>query len=387
MVDTAARRAASGAVLAGVALTVTLAILAARGFGTPGPDARHLDAAGVVLAVLSAVPLAVQRRAPGLGYAVSAAASLALLGLGYPLDAPVATAAAGYALALAYSGAPARPRALALAAVNGFVPAVALAYASAGIHIWDITTELLAWAAVFGGLWVAGDRSRLRALRLAEAQEYARRVQADTERERRLAAADERTRIARELHDSAGHAINVILVQAGAARLLQHRNPDRSGEAIRIIETVARDTIADIDRMVRALRDDRDQEPIPADPAALDDLIQRYRANGLSVAAELPEHTAPLPRSVTWAAYRILQEALTNAARHGGGSAAVAVRFGRDRVEIDVTNPTSAAATGDGARGGHGILGMRERAALLGGTLHAAGANGVFQLSATLPHA
>ncbi|WP_432994504.1 sensor histidine kinase [Dactylosporangium sp. CA-233914] len=391
MVDTQARRAAADAVIdaviAGVALAATLAILAARGFGTPGPDARHLDALGVVLAVASAAPLAVRRRAPAVAYTVSAAAALALLHLGYPLDAPVATAAAGYALALAYSGAPAGPRALALVAVNAFVPAVALAYASSGVRVWDISTELLSWAAVFAGLWVAGDRSRLRVLRLAEAQEHARRVQADAERERRLAAADERTRIARELHDSAGHAINVILVQAGAARLLQHRDPGRTREAIGIIESVARDTVADIDRMVRALRDERDHEPIPADPGALDDLIRRYRAHGLSVAAELPARAAPLPRSVAWAAYRIMQEALTNAARHGTGSAAVAVRFRPDRVEIDVTNPTPARAARGGDRGGHGIVGMRERATLLGGTLHAGAADGTFQLSAVLPHA
>jgi signal transduction histidine kinase len=380
------RRTAADIALAGSALALTLAMLAARGFGTPAPDSRHLDALGVVLAVFTAAPLAVRRRVPGIGYAVSALASVALLRLGYPLDAPVATAAAGYALSLAYSGAPTPLRMLALGAVNAFVPAVALAYASTGIRVWDISTDLLAWAAVFAGVWVAGDRSRLRGLRLAEAQEYARRVQADAERERRLAAADERTRIARELHDSAGHAINVILVQAGAARLLQERNPERAQQAIGTIETVARDTVADIDRMVRALRDYRDHDPIPADPAALDDLIQRHRANGLSIAAELPAPVAPLPRSVAWAAYRILQEALTNAARHGVGSAAVAVRFRRDRVEIDVTNPARPAATAEGSRRGHGIVGMRERATLLGGSLHAGAADGVFQLSAVLPH-
>ncbi|MEN3359187.1 MAG: hypothetical protein V7637_3169 [Mycobacteriales bacterium] len=387
MADDPARRAAADAALASLALVATLAILAARGFGTPGPNARHLDALGVVLAVGSAAPLAVRRQAPAIGYGISALASLALLRLDYPLDAPVATAAAAYALAVAYSGAPAPARAMALAAVNAFVPAVALAYQSIGIQAWDIATDLLAWAAVFGGLWIAGDRSRLRALRLLEAQEYARRVQADAERERRLAAADERTRIARELHDSAGHAINVILVQAGAARLLQDRNPDRAREAIGTIETVARDTIADIDRMLRALRDDRDHHDIPADPGALDDLIQRHRANGLRIAAELPNGTTPLPRSVAWAGYRIMQEALTNAARHGGGSATVTVRFQRDRVEIDVTNPAPGRPAPDGAPGGHGIVGMRERATLLGGTLHAGAADGVFRLSAVLPHA
>ncbi|MFB9451329.1 helix-turn-helix transcriptional regulator [Dactylosporangium vinaceum] len=316
---------------------------------------RHLDALGVALAVVCAAPLAVRHRLPALGFAVSAAASVALLHLGYPLDAPVAAAAAAYTVARVYSGAPARPRWCALAAVHAFVPAVAAAYASIGVRVWDISTELLAWAAVFAGLWIAGDRTRLRALRLAEAQ-------ADVERERRLAAADERTRIDRELHDSAGHAINVILVQAGAARLLQDRDPERARQALSTVERVARDTITDIDRMVRALRDDHPDRDEPADPDALRELIKRHRGSGLHIAAELPERIAPLPRSVAWAACRILQEALTNAARHGAGTAAVAVRAAPGHLEIDVTNPCAAPRAR--REGGHGIVGMRERATL-----------------------
>ncbi|WP_433378230.1 histidine kinase [Actinoplanes sp. CA-142083] len=402
-------------VIVTLALGLTLAILTARGFGTPGPTARSLDTQGFVLALLTAAPLALRRRKPEIAYGLSAVASLLLLHLNYPLDAPVATAVAAYALAQAYTGAAPFPRAAALLAVNAFVPAVAVAYWSIGVLPRSIATELLAWAAVFAGLWIAGDRSRLRALRLAdaeanalrvraeaekraqrlqaeseeraqrlqaeseeraqrlqaeseeraqrlqaeseerarraraeaaeqarralaEAEETARRALADAERDRRLAAADERTRIARELHDSAGHAINVILVQAGAARLLHDRDPDRAKQALGTIESVARDTVTDIDRLVRALRDDR--EDVPADPGALDELIDRHRASGLTIAADLPERQTPLPRSVAWAAYRILQEALTNAARHGAGSAEVAVRFARQRVEIDVTNPT-----------------------------------------------
>ena len=419
--------------LAALAFGATLAILAAGGFGTPGPTARGLDPQGIVLAGLSAAPLAFRQVRPAWAYAVSTVASLALLDRGYPLDAPVAAAFAAYALALAYTGARPLPRGLALVAVNAFVPAVAVAYASVGIPPLSIATELLAWAAVFAGLWVAGDRTRLRRLQLAEAVERTRQVQAsarararraeaeaaerdrrlraEAERDRRLAAADERTRIARELHDSAGHAINVILVQAGAARLLQQRDPERARRALDTIETVARDTVADIDRMVRALRDDRDHE-VPADPGALGELIARHRASGLAITADLPPATA-LPRSVAWAAYRILQEALTNAARHGAGTAEVAVRFGADRVEIEVTNPTVArppdagprppdagtwppgvgarppgagAGSSGRARAGLGIVGMRERATLLGGTLCAEAVADRFRLSAVLPH-
>jgi signal transduction histidine kinase len=364
-----------------MAFAATLAILATRGFGAPSPTARHLDALGAALALLSAAPLAARRRVPATAYAISAAACLTLLALRYPLDAPVSAAVAAYAVAVAYSGAAPARRRPALIAVNAFVPAVALAYASTGVRVWNIATELLAWAAVFAGMWIAGDRSRLRTLRLAEARAYAGRIEADAERERRLIAAHERTRIARELHDSAGHAINVILVQAGAARLLHRSNPPGSREAIETIERVARDTIGDIDRLVRALRDD--DGDIPADPGALNELVERHRKDGLTITADLPGPPPQLPRGVAWAAYRILQEALTNAARHGSGSAAVTVRFQERRVEIDVSNPAPATAS---SRRGHGIIGMRERATLLGGTLDAGVLQGRFRLHAVLPH-
>jgi signal transduction histidine kinase len=219
-------------------------------------------------------------------------------------------------------------------------------------------------------------------------EELAARTEREAVRERRLAAAEERTRIARELHDSAGHAVNVILVQAGAARLLHDRDPEGSRRAITTIEEVARTTLGEIDQLVRALRDDNSADnsavlPVPADPAALDELLEHHRASGLTIATDVRGQRGGLPHSVTWAAYRILQEALTNAARHGHGSADVAVWFAPDAVEITVTNP---AGNGSPPGGGHGIVGMRERATLLGGSLDARTDNGTFRLHARLPH-
>ena len=114
------------------------------------------------------------------------------------------------------------------------------------------TVPLLFGVVVWGGAWVLGDRVRLRRERIAELVARAERAERDAERERRLAAAEERTRIARDLHDSAGHAINVILVQAGAARLLGERDPERSRAALETIEEVARETLTEIDQLVRA---------------------------------------------------------------------------------------------------------------------------------------
>jgi signal transduction histidine kinase len=269
-------------------------------------------------------------------------------------------------------------------AVWSFVPAAAAVHAASGYGITRIVPGLAFWALIFIGAWLAGDRARLRRERITELEERALRTEREAARERRLAAAEERTRIARELHDSAAHAINIILVQAGAARLLHQRDPGRSRNAIATIEEVARSTIGEIDRLVRALRDDTPGQQVPADPAALDELLDQHRAAGLAIATDLRGPRRALPRSVAWATYRILQEALTNAARHGGGSADVAVWFQPNAVEIKVTNP--AATNGSASGGGHGIIGMRERAAVLGGTFEAQSGEGTFCLHARLPH-
>ncbi|WP_173081572.1 sensor histidine kinase [Phytohabitans rumicis] len=380
------RNAVFDAGLAVLAFTVSLGVLASDGFGTPDAAVRHLDGLGVALAGATALPLAARRFAPLTVCLVTIAASAVMYRLGYPLDTPVGPAIAIYSAGAAYGGDPrlARRR-LALLPALAFAPVLGLAYAARGADVVSILVpELLSVALVAGVLWLAGDHTRLRRERMAELERRARQAEREAERERRLAVAEERTRIARELHDSAGHAINVILVQAGAARLLHERDPDRSQRAIATIEEVARGTIGEIDRLVRALRDD---EPVPAaatGPVALEELVERHRAGGLAIAATIPAPGRALPHGVAWAAYRILQEALTNAARHGRGTADVAVQFTPDAVDIRVTNPTTAPAP-PASPGGHGIVGMRERATLLGGTLVAAAVAGEFRLHARLP--
>src|SRR5262249_39329336 len=154
------------------------------------------------------------------------------------------------------------------------------------------------------------------------------------ERERRLAAAEERTRIARDLHDSAGHAINVILVHAGLGRMSAERDPEAARRAFETIEEVARETITEIDQMVKALRDaGRGGGERPAGVAALQGLVERHRAAGLDVATSVRGEARPLSPAVGRAAYRIVQEALTNAARHGSGSAELEVAFAAGALE------------------------------------------------------
>jgi signal transduction histidine kinase len=348
--------------------------------GTPG--GKSVDLLGLALIAAATLPVAVRRLAPLPVYAVVSAATVALWGLDYRTDIPFGPVLAIYTLGSVYGGAPWRRRIWPVLAVAAFTPTSLGLYLVEGAGLFDVLVpEILLFGLMLGGVWVAGDLSRLRRERIAELADRARRTEREAERERRITAAEERTRIARELHDSAGHAINVILVQAGAARLLHERDPAASRRAIATIEQVATDTIGEIDRLVRVLREDDGREPVPADPAAIEELVDRHRAAGLRIATDLRGSRAVVPRSVAWAAYRILQEALTNAARHGRGHADVRVQFGTEAVEITVTNPAGVGEPG----GGHGIVGMRERASLLGGVLETGQRAGTFRLYARLP--
>jgi signal transduction histidine kinase len=354
--------------------------LAAIGRGRFDDDGQGLDAVAVVLVALTALPLVARRVSPLLIFAVVTAATTALYQLDYGLGPPVGFAVALYTVADERDeGQEGLRRALlAVSAVVLLVP-----------HILreGFAPEVFLGAGVWAAAWFAGDRTRLRRERIAELEERARNAEREAERERRLAAAEERMRIARDLHDSAGHAISVILVQAGAARLLQERDPAGARAALETVEEVARDTLGEIDQLVRALREDLPPGEVEPPPglAALEALAERYRGSGLDVTITVDGSRRPLSPAVDQAAYRILQEALTNAAWHGRGSAKVEIEFATGSLEIAVTNP---AAPDSSARdgGGHGIVGMRERAQHLGGTLEAGADNGSFRIHARLPY-
>ncbi|MDQ3866048.1 MAG: histidine kinase, partial [Actinomycetota bacterium] len=294
------------------AFAATLALLA-KG------DGRALDALGVVLAACATWPLVLRRCSPLGVFAFTTAASAAINGIDYAVGPPF-----GPTIALFFVALDERTR-------SRIVPTAGVVFGLLSVHLGATgmaeggfpLTPLLFAILVWGSAWVVGDQVRQRRQRLAELEERALRAEREAERERRLAAAEERTRIARDLHDSAGHAINVILVQAGAARLLQERDPAAAQEALATIEDVARETLGEIDQLVRALRDDGTGgaggiEP-PAGLEALETIAARHRAAGLDVKVEVIGDSRPLPPALDQAAYRILQEALTNAARHGLG--------------------------------------------------------------------
>jgi signal transduction histidine kinase len=369
------------AAIALVVLAGSIALLAAGENEQGGGD---IGVAGVLLSALVALPLIWVRRAPLAVFVLTGLASIVLHLVADPGGPPLGPTLALYWVAAV--GTPSRSR---LALALGLVIAVFAGHLAASGEFLD--TGMVFGIPLWTGAWLAGDRTRLRRERMAELEERALQAERDAERERRLAAAEERGRIARDLHDSAGHAMNVILVHAGLGRLKTADDPESAREAFATIEEVARESVAEIDQMVRVLREHaalplggNEVEPPPG-LAAFDGLVERHRAAGLRVTTEVSGQRRPLPPGVDRGAYRILQEALTNAARHGDGSAQVELAYRPDSLEVSVDNPLPRERANNAAGGGHGVIGMRERAALLGGSLDAGARNGRFHLHARLP--
>jgi signal transduction histidine kinase len=370
---------------AAIAVGVFAASVGLLAAGESEDGGGEIDALEVLAVAFASLPLVARRTAPLPVFVLTALASIALRGVAQPIGPPLGPTLALYWLAAAGNGSRARMKVtLAIAVVLFVAHFVAGGLREGGFPGTESLLGILLW----GGAWLAGDRTRLRHERMAELEERALRAEREAERERRLAAAEERGRIARDLHDSAGHAINVILVHAGMGRLQTERDPESTREAFQTIEEVARETMGEIDQMVRALREDAsppgEVEPPPG-LAALEGLAEQHRAAGLRVTSTIRGDRRPVPPGVDRGAYRILQEALTNAARHGDGSARVEVAFGESALELTVANPLGREARPTG--GGHGLIGMRERAALLGGSLDAGVRDGRFELHARLPFA
>ncbi|HEX8854658.1 MAG TPA: histidine kinase [Thermoleophilaceae bacterium] len=373
---------------AGIAVVVFAVSLALFAAGTHLEGHRgQIDVPGVALTALASLPLAARRVAPLAVFVVTAVASAALLGIALPAGPPL-----GPTLALYYLSAAEQPSRGRLRLTAVVVVAMLIAHVTASGLAADRFPgpELVFGVVVWGGAWLAGERSRLRRERIAELEERALRAEREADRERRLAAAEERARIARDLHDSAGHAINVILVHAGLGRLRSANEPEAARDEFETIEQVARETIGEIDKLVGALREEpahaqrRDEVEPPPGLAALDALVERHRAAGLEVTKTIRGDRRSLSPSVDRGAYRILQEALTNAARHGDGGAQLELNFEPDLLELSVVNPLRNEPGTDANGGGHGLIGMRERATLLGGSLVAGARQGRFEVRARL---
>ena len=365
---------------AGLAVAAFAASVGLLAVGESEGGADGLGALDVVVVALASLPLVAWRRAPVAVFVVTALASSGVYAIADPGGPPIGPTVAVYLMAFSGDGSRARTR-----LTLGLVAALLAVHVVAG---GTLGAEILFGILVWGGAWLAGDRTRLRRERMAELEERAVRAEREAERERRLAAAEERGRIARDLHDSAGHAINVILVHAGMGRLQTERDPERAREAFATIEEVARETVGDIDQLVRVLREDaplRGEVEPPPGLASLEALLERHRAAGLDVTSSIHGHRRPLPAAVDRGAYRIIQEALTNAARHGNGNARVQIDYGERELGLFVENVLIPGRPARADGGGHGLVGMRERSTLLGGSLEARPHEGRFEVRVRLP--
>jgi signal transduction histidine kinase len=228
--------------------------------------------------------------------------------------------------------------------------------------------------------------------RTAQTRELRKRV-ASADRERAAAeeraAADERTRIARELHDVVAHSVSVMVVQASAVRRLLAPDQQREREALLSVERMGRDALAEMRRMLGVMRTEEDQ-PVALTPQPglrhLAQLVAQVEKAGLPVTLRVEGSQTELPAGIDLSAYRIVQEGLTNALKHGKDAhAEVVVRYADGGVEVEVADD-GLDEKGSGPEDGHGLVGMRERVALYGGTLVAGPRDGGgFVLRARLP--
>jgi signal transduction histidine kinase len=282
-----------------------------------------------------------------------------------------------YILVLAYStGAYARGR----ESAAGVVVTMAMAYLI-GRYAADDPGPTTASDYVFiivlcGAPWLAGHVLRSRHEQAAAA--------------RQAAIADERARIARELHDIIAHSLSVVAIQSDAAEHALSHDPALVREPLRAITRTAQDALAEMRRLVAVLRVGDEKEPLQPQPglAQLDTLIDEVRATGTPVALHVDGDRAALPPGLDLAAYRIVQEALTNARRHAGPSTSARVRVHIDDgdVDIEVTDDGAGQRPPSAPGNGHGLLGLRERVALYGGQFDAGAVpGGGFRIHARLP--
>ena len=242
-------------------------------------------------------------------------------------------------------------------------------------------------ALAFTIAWLAGLALGSQLKTAASAVERADRMEREREAEARAAVAEERARIARELHDIVGHSVSVMTVQASAVRRLLREDQEREREALITVEETGRAALAEMRRLVGVLRRPEDAPALAPQPSLehIEKLVEQTREAGLPTDLKVEGDASPLPAGIDLTAYRLVQEGLTNALKHSRAThAEVHVRYADGSVELVVRDNGSGNGKGDG--GGHGLVGMRERVSVIGGEL-AAGPrqNGGYELRARLP--
>ncbi len=342
-----------------------------------GDGIEVVEVASLALAI---VLVLVRRRYP------VPALVLAMLGAGLVLAAteqpPVLLPAA---LVILFTLAVESPRRTALAAgaatTGALLVMVAVLLRRDGVD--GAILAAIAWPAF---ATAAGTTVRSTRESVAAANERALRAEETREQEARRRVVEERLRIARDVHDLVAHHIAVVNVQAGVAEHLLRSDPAAADEALQTVRGAAStviDQLAELLAVLRSTDDAAGTTPTP-DLAAVDDLVDAFATSGLHVTVERSGRPRALTRSAELAGYRVVQEALTNAHKHGDGSALVALHFDDDGLTVTVSNP--AADPPDAATGGFGLIGMTERVEATGGTVRADRTDdGRFEVTATLP--
>jgi signal transduction histidine kinase len=249
--------------------------------------------------------------------------------------------------------------------------------------------DYVLWVGILAAApWAVGRALRSRRLQAAQLEDRAARLEHEHEEQARIAVAAERARIARELHDIVAHSVSVMVVQVGVVRRRIRGDHREDSDLLSEVEGTGRQALAEMRRLLGLLRTDEEGLALAPQPTLerLPPLLEQVREAGLPVDFRTEGDPVPLPAGIGLAAYRIVQEALTNALKHAGPAhAAVAVRYAAGVLELEVTDDgRGAVPAGDGH--GHGLIGMRERAALYGGTLETGPAeHGGFAVRARLP--
>jgi signal transduction histidine kinase len=342
----------------------------------PGHAVPHPGAA-VLLVAVACLALAWRRRYPVAVLAVSVAAVSAYSLLGYVNGAAlVAPIIALYTVATQVSVRRAVVAAVITLGVLLTVTAANNPFGRISGGGFDIIPFMVA-AALFAGIAVASRRAYVASIRDRAEQDARRRLD------------EERLRIARELHDVVAHTMATINVQAGVAAHVLSSRPDVVAESLQAIKTASKEGLRELRAILNVLRQADDADPIQPTPgtAQLGDLIAGARRAGLETTFTVTGQQVPLPAAVDLAAYRIIQESLTNTIRHAGpATAAVSLGYHHDELRIDVTDTGRGQPAVAGSGGGHGLAGMRERAAAVGGTVEAGpGPAGGFRVAARLP--
>jgi len=366
------------------------------------PVAIHNDYVGAWtawLAIPAAViggPIVVRRRHPaGVFWTVIVLGAMQVLTPQYFWPSDFAIPIALYGLA-AY-----RPRRESLTGLAvGVVGAAALTtriQLSRSARQPTLTDELIVVGLIFGFLsapmivaWVMGDSMQYRRSYYIDLEERASRLERERDQQAQIAAATERARIARELHDVVAHNVSVMVVQAEGAAYAMDTAPENTRKALGAIAETGRSALAEMRRLLGVLRTQdgvADRAPQPG-VDQLEDLLEQVRATGIAVDFRIDGVPVELPQGVALAAYRIVQESLTNARKHGGPavSARVGMHYNDCELRLNVTDDgRGSLAPSDGQ--GNGLAGMRERVAMFGGALSAGPlATGGFQVEAVLPY-